>query len=68
MLDHLAQAQAVGTPEEVAAAVEAFAARTGADEIIVAGATFDPAMRIRSLELTQAGLAENTRQARYVAG
>ncbi|HSM54135.1 MAG TPA: LLM class flavin-dependent oxidoreductase [Erythrobacter sp.] len=52
MLDHLGQAAAVGSVTTVRAKVAAFIERTGADEIIVSGATFDPAARIRSLELT----------------
>ena len=52
MLDHLGQAAAVGSPASVRAKVKAFIERTGADEIIAAGATYDPEARIRSLELT----------------
>ncbi len=52
MLDHLGQATAVGSVSTVRAKVAAFIERTGTDEIIVSGATFDPAARIRSLELT----------------
>jgi hypothetical protein len=36
----------------VRAAIAAFIERTQADEIIVAGATYDPAARRRSLQLT----------------
>lgn len=57
LLDHLGQAAAVGNPASVREAVTGFVRRTDADEIIVAGATFDPAARIRSLELTMAALA-----------
>ncbi|QYU69001.1 LLM class flavin-dependent oxidoreductase [Leptolyngbya sp. 15MV] len=56
MLDHLSQASAVGTPQTVRARIEAFVARTGADEIVVSGATYDPAARLRSLELTMEAL------------
>ncbi|MEP0189499.1 MAG: LLM class flavin-dependent oxidoreductase [Erythrobacter sp.] len=52
MLDHLGQAAAVGTQEQVRGAIDAFAHRTQADEIILCGATFDPEARLRSLELT----------------
>jgi luciferase family oxidoreductase group 1 len=52
MLEHMDQARAVGSPETVRAAIEAFAERTQADEIIIAGATWDPAARRRSLQLT----------------
>jgi alkanesulfonate monooxygenase SsuD/methylene tetrahydromethanopterin reductase-like flavin-dependent oxidoreductase (luciferase family) len=56
MLAHLGQAAAVGTPDAVRASITAFIARTGADEILLCGATFDPAARIRSLELTMAAM------------
>ncbi|BDI59921.1 LLM class flavin-dependent oxidoreductase [Qipengyuania nanhaisediminis] len=51
MLDHLAQAAAVGTPDMVAERIAAFVARTGADEIMLCGATHDPEARLRSLDL-----------------
>ncbi|TMM48309.1 LLM class flavin-dependent oxidoreductase [Qipengyuania marisflavi] len=51
MLAHIGQASATGTPQQARDAVAAFVARTGADEIVFAGPTFDPAGRIRSLEL-----------------
>lgn len=56
MLAHLEQAAAIGSPETVRERMEAFVARTGADEIIVAGSTFEPSARCRSLELTMAAL------------
>jgi luciferase family oxidoreductase group 1 len=52
MLDHLGQARAVGAPATVRERIARFVERTGADEIIVSGATYDPAARRRSLELT----------------
>lgn len=67
LLDHLGQAAAVGTPEDVAVAITHFAQRTGADEIIVAGATYDPAARIRSLELTLKGLKTLEREQAHTA-
>ncbi|MFZ9394564.1 MAG: LLM class flavin-dependent oxidoreductase [Erythrobacter sp.] len=57
MLDHLSQAAAVGSVATVRKKIADFVARTGADEIIVAGATFDPDARIRSLELTMEAAA-----------
>jgi luciferase family oxidoreductase group 1 len=41
----------VGTPAEVRARIEEVAARTGADEIMIATHAYDPAARIRSYEL-----------------
>jgi luciferase family oxidoreductase group 1 len=52
MLAHIGQAAAVGTPAQVRHGIQAFAARTGADEIMLSGATYDPQARIRSLEMT----------------
>ena len=57
ILDHMGEAAAIGSPETVRRKIAAFVARTGADEVIVAGATFDPAARRRSLALTMAALA-----------
>lgn len=58
MLDHMRQVSAIGSPQTVAERIEAFRQRTQADELIVAGATFDPAMRRRSLALTMAAVRE----------
>ncbi|MEQ1497467.1 MAG: LLM class flavin-dependent oxidoreductase [Novosphingobium sp.] len=52
MLEHMRQASAVGSAQTVAREIGKFVERTGADEIIASGATFDPAARRRSLELT----------------
>ncbi|MFN6935662.1 MAG: LLM class flavin-dependent oxidoreductase [Tsuneonella sp.] len=57
MLAHIGQASAIGSPATLRAAIGAFVERTGADEIIVSGATFDSAARERSLELTVEALA-----------
>ncbi|WP_225207460.1 LLM class flavin-dependent oxidoreductase [Novosphingobium huizhouense] len=52
MLAHMRQVSAIGSPATVRERLEAFQQRTGADELIVSGSTFDPALRRRSLELT----------------
>jgi len=52
LLAHIGQASAIGAPATVREAIGRFVERTGADEIMVSGATFDPAARERSLELT----------------
>ncbi len=57
IIEHMRQASAVGSPATVRAAVARFVERTGADELILAGATFDPAARRRSLELTAEAFA-----------
>lgn len=56
MLEHMGEARAVGSPATVRARIEAFSERTQADEITVAGATYDPAARRRSLQLTMDAL------------
>ena len=57
MLDHVGQASAVGSPQTVRAEIGRFIERTGADELIISGATFDPAARRHSLTLTMEALA-----------
>ena len=57
MLQRLSVARAVGSPETVGARIARFIERTRADEIIVSGATYDPAARRRSLELTMGAVA-----------
>ena len=57
MLEHMRQASAVGSPQTVREAVGRFVERTRANELIVAGATFDPLARHRSLELTMQAMA-----------
>jgi alkanesulfonate monooxygenase SsuD/methylene tetrahydromethanopterin reductase-like flavin-dependent oxidoreductase (luciferase family) len=52
MLEHLGQARAVGSVETVGERIARFVERTQADELILSGATYDPAARRRSLELT----------------
>lgn len=57
MLEHMRQVSAIGSPQTVADAIARVVERTGADELIVSGATFDPEARHRSLELTARALA-----------
>jgi len=52
MLAHVGQAGAVGTPQEVREKMGAFITRTGADEILLCGSTFDPEARLKTLDLT----------------
>jgi luciferase family oxidoreductase group 1 len=51
-LDFARSASAIGGPATVRAQMQAFIERTQADEIIVAGAIWDPKARERSLQLT----------------
>jgi luciferase family oxidoreductase group 1 len=48
---------AIGSPETVRREIEAFVARTQADELIVSGSVYDPTARHRSLELTMEALS-----------
>ncbi len=57
MLDRMNVARAVGSPATVADKMNRFIQRTGADELILSGATYDPAARIHSLELVMEALA-----------
>ncbi|GGD60811.1 MsnO8 family LLM class oxidoreductase [Erythrobacter arachoides] len=57
MIEGMDEARAVGSPATVRTKIEAFVRRTRADEIICAGATFDPEARQRSLDLTMDALA-----------
>ncbi|MGH6787558.1 MAG: LLM class flavin-dependent oxidoreductase [Novosphingobium sp.] len=57
MLEHVREASAVGAPATVRASIGRFIERTKADELIVAGATFDPAARRHSLGLTVEALS-----------
>ena len=52
MLAHIGQASAIGSAATVRDKIAGFIERTNADEIIVAGSTFEPEHRQRSLELT----------------
>ena len=51
MLEHMRQASAIGSVNTVRERLAAFIARTGADELIFAGSSFDPAVRRRGLNL-----------------
>ena len=56
MLESFREASAVGSPKTVRTRVAGFIERTGADELIFAGSTYDPAARVRSLELAMAAI------------
>ena len=51
MLDHALSCAVVGSPETVREGMEAFASRTGADELMVTSQIFDHASRVRSYEI-----------------
>jgi luciferase family oxidoreductase group 1 len=52
MLDHALSCSVIGSTETVRRGLEAFIARTGADELIVTSQIFDHAARLRSYEIT----------------
>ena len=54
MLDHALSASAIGAPATVQAALAAFIARTGADELMITSQIFDHAARRRSYEIVAA--------------
>ena len=51
MIDAALACSAVGSPETVRATMDTFIAKTGADELMVTSQIWDPAARVRSLEL-----------------
>ncbi len=51
MINNMLSTAVVGSPQTVRAELEAFAARTGADELIVTGSIYDHAARVRSFEI-----------------
>lgn len=51
MIDHALACAIVGGPQTVRTKLDAFIARTGADEVIAANQVFDHARRIRSFEI-----------------
>ena len=57
MLDEMLSAAVVGTPEAVRAGITAFAARTGADELMITSQAFDHRARLRSFEIA-AGIGD----------
>jgi len=56
MLEQMRAVSAVGSPETVRRGIDRFLDRTRADELIIAGAAWDPQARQRSLQLTMAAM------------
>ncbi|WP_033920262.1 LLM class flavin-dependent oxidoreductase [Sphingomonas sp. 37zxx] len=52
MLEQVLSCSAIGSPATVARQIAAFVERTGVDELMIAGATYDPEARLRSIALT----------------
>jgi luciferase family oxidoreductase group 1 len=57
MLDQLLSCSAIGSPETVARALDAFVQRTGADELMITCQIYDHAARLRSFEIAAASMA-----------
>ena len=57
ILDEVLACSAIGSPRTVREKLAAFAARTGVDEIMVAGQVYDHAARLRSYELAAEAVA-----------
>lgn len=51
MLDQVLSCSAIGAPDSVARAMQAFAARTGADELMITSQIFDHAARLHSYDI-----------------
>jgi alkanesulfonate monooxygenase SsuD/methylene tetrahydromethanopterin reductase-like flavin-dependent oxidoreductase (luciferase family) len=52
MLDQVLSCSAIGSPETVKRELEAFIARTGADELMITSQIYDHRARIHSYEIT----------------
>ena len=50
-LEQVLECSAIGAPETVKRSIEAFIARTGADELILASHIYDHAARVRAYEI-----------------
>jgi len=59
MLNNALSCSVVGNPEQVRAGIEAFANRTGADELMITAQVFDHAARLRSFELTASACGQS---------
>ena len=61
MLGHALSCAVVGSPRTVKAGLEAFVARTGADELMATGQIFDHRARLRSFEILAQAAAGSPR-------
>ena len=57
MLDQVLTCSAIGSPPSVAAAIEAFVERTGADELMITSQIYDHEARLHSYEIAARSLA-----------
>jgi alkanesulfonate monooxygenase SsuD/methylene tetrahydromethanopterin reductase-like flavin-dependent oxidoreductase (luciferase family) len=63
MLDQALACAIVGGPETVRSALEAFIARTGADELILTAQIYDHGARLRSFEIIADVVGQTPRRA-----
>jgi len=68
ILDHVLACAAIGSPPVVERWLTAFAARTGADELIVASQIFDHGARLRSYEIVAQTMALAARPTALASG
>lgn len=62
LLEQVMACTAIGSAETVRQAIEAFVARTGVDELIIASQIFDHGSRLKSYEITASILADRSGQ------
>lgn len=67
MLDGVLSCSAIGSPASVKLAIEAFVARTGADELMITSQIFDHAARVRSYEIVAECFAGEMRAAAWTS-
>lgn len=60
MLDQALSCAVIGSPETVRSGLDAFAKRTGADELIVSGGIFEHGARLRSYEIAAQAVGQTT--------
>ena len=59
MIGQALACSAVGSPDTVRAGIDAFVAATGADELMITSQIWDPAARVRSLELLSEAMSQD---------
>lgn len=58
VLNHVLSCSAIGSPATVRRGIDAFVERTGVDEVVLTGATFDPEARKKSMGIAAEVMAE----------
>ena len=60
MLDHVLSCSAIGGPDKVASEIQAFVARTGANELMMTSQIHDHQARLRSFEIASRSMGKST--------